>query len=546
MANDLLIAGADINVSTTNSNRSRSGLAPYTGTFGKKELIHLLKRTMLGVSQDDINHFAGMSLQQVVTALLTQGPAPSPPVKHYSNTNDNATVALGQTWVNAAFDGNLLVPRGISLKAWWMGQMINQPRTIEEKMVLFWHNLFATEIAIYNDARYGYQYINTIRQYCMGDYKALTKAITLAPAMLKYLNGYLNRKGSPDENYARELQELFTVGKALNPHYTEQDVIEAAKILTGYQDDPTNISYVFNPARHETGNKTFSSFYSNPVTTITGRTGNAGQDELDDLLNLIFSHPEVAKHIVRKLYIDFVYYKIDADVESNVIEPLADTFRNNNYNILPVLQQLILSEHFFDNENKACFIKPSVNFLVSFAREWKLVFPTTSDLATLYDMWFVAQQYASTMQQNLFDPPSVAGWPAFHQEPSFHRLWINSDTLPKRNQFTDFILYVGYTKNGKRLQADPLALAAGFSNPSDPNILIDDSLDLFYTIPVSTNLKTYLKSILLSGQSQDYYWTNAWVDYVNDPTNTSKKNIVLTRLQSMYKYIMNLSEYHLM
>jgi uncharacterized protein (DUF1800 family) len=548
MANDLMMAAAEVNVPYANgggASRTSTGVAPYTGTFGKAELVHLLKRTMFGATQSDIDYFTGKTLAQVVTELLTTGVAPAPPLKAYTNSADSANVAFGQTWVNAPYLVQVAGDRVISLKAWWFGQLVNQNRTIEEKLILCWHNHFATEAKIYQDARYGYKYLSTLRQNCLGDFKALTKAITLEPAMLDYLNGHLNRVGAPDENYARELQELFTVGKDLNPHFTEPDVVAAAKVLTGYQKDITNISYVFNPARHDSTNKTFSSFYGN--TVISGQSGNAGEGELDDLLTMIFAHDEVAKNVVRRIYRFFVYYKIDASVEANVIEPLADTFRNNGYQIKPMLEQLFMSEHFFDVLNRSCFIKPSVDFLVTFSRELKLEFPTLpADLATLYDMWFVAETYANGMQQDLLDPPSVAGWPAYYQLPSFHRVWINTDTLPKRNQFTDFLLYVGYTKNSKKLIVDPIVFVSQFSNPSDPNVLLDEVLDLMITFQVSTSIKQYLKTYgLLSGQTQDYYWTNAWNDYINNPTDTAKKQIVVQRLQVVLKYIMNLPEYQL-
>ncbi len=548
MSNDLLMSAAEVNVPYArhgSASRSTTGVNPYIGAFGKAELVHLLKRTMFGATQADIDYFTGKTLTQVVSELLTLGTAPSPPVKAYVNTNDDANVPFGQTWVNAPYVPLALADRVISLKAWWFGQMVNQGRSIEEKMVLCFHNHFSTASKVYQDGRYGYKYLSSIRQNCLGDFKALTKAMTLEPAMLDYLNGHFNRVGAPDENYARELQELFTVGKDLNPHFTEPDVVAAAKVLTGYQKDITNISYVFNPARHDSSDKTFSSFYNN--TVITGRTGNAGQDELDDLLTMIFAHPEVARNVVRRIYRFFVYYKIDATVEANVIIPLADTFRNNGYQIKPMLEQLFLSEHFFDMLNRSCFIKPSVDFLVSFSREMKLEFPTLpADLATLYDMWFVAESYANSMQQDLLDPPAVAGWPAYYQLPSFHRVWINTDTLPKRNQFTDFLLYVGYTKNGKKLIVDPIAFVSQFSTPSDPNSLLNEMLDLLITFQVSTTIKQYLKTYgLLSGQTQDYYWTNAWNDYINNPTDTAKKQIVVQRLQVVLKYIMNLPEYQL-
>ena len=157
--------------------------------------------------------------------------------------------------------------------------------------------------------------------------KQFVYEITLDPTMLIYLNGRLNTAAAPDENYARELQELFTLGKENNPNYTEADVIAAAKVLTGWRVNPNDASFpsFYTESRHDASNKQFSSFYNN--TVITGRTGaTGGTQEINDLINMIFSKStEVTRHIVKRLYRFFVYSEIDATAMQNVIEPLALT-----------------------------------------------------------------------------------------------------------------------------------------------------------------------------------------------------------------------------
>ena len=544
MSNNLLFGAADATVHPKSS-RSTSGLSPYTGAWTKKEVVHLLKRTMFGATFTDINYFLSQSMSDSVNELLNASVSPpAPPLKNYSNTDDDAYVTFGQTWVNSPPVPGVTGLRGASLKAWWMGLMINQNRSIEQKMTLFWQNHLASQIQNYAEPRYGYRYLETIRANALGNFKALVKAVTLEPAMLVYLNGNKNRKGVPDENYARELQELFCIGKGPNSHYTEDDVKAAARVLTGYRDDPQNINSYFDPARHDANDKQFSVFYNN--TVILGQSGTNGQNELDDLLDMLFLNDECALFICRKLYRFFVYYTIDADIETNVIIPLAQVLRANNYDIKPVLSILFKSEHFFDLANRSCMIKSSVDFTVGFCRENKLVFPDATALQNQYYFWLLGEQFSATMAQDLLDQPSVAGWPAYYQEPAFHELWINSDTMPKRKNFTDGLLYAGVTKSGYKLIMDPIALTAAFSDPSNPNTLIDDVLTMMYTMEVSAAWKAYLKTYtLLSGQASDYYWTNAWNDYVADPTNASKKQIVLTRLQYMYAFIMEMPEYQL-
>lgn len=213
----------------------------------------------------------------------------------------------------------------------------------------------------------------------------------------------------------------------------------AAKVLTGWRNNAATISSYFDATKHDTSNKTFSSFYNN--TIITGRTGTtAGNQELDDLLTMIFNTQEVAKYICRRLYRWFVYYDIDASVETNVIAPLANILRTNNYEIKPVLAALLKSEHFFDVFSRGCQIKSPVDLVVGLCREFTVSFQPASDYITNYGFYNYLVSWVSNMQQNIGDPPDVSGWKAYYQEPQFYEVWVNSDTLPKRNQYTDTLI----------------------------------------------------------------------------------------------------------
>jgi hypothetical protein len=152
----------------------------------------------------------------------------------------------------------------------------------------------------------------------------------------------------------------------------------------------------------------------------------------------------------------------------------------------------------------------------------------------------------TNMGQNPVDPPNVAGWPAYYQSPDFNELWINADTLPKRNKFTDFMLETGYTKNGKRIIVNTIQFAQTVcSTPSEPNALMDSLFSFLVSTEISSTIKSNLKTqILLSGQANDKYWTDAWNAYISNPT-TINFNTVNTRLKSLLKYIMNLPDYQL-
>ena len=517
----------------------------YTGNFGVKEITHLLKRCLFGAKRVEINSFLGRPIAAVVDQLLQDQPLPNPPVNNYNDSSyTDPAVLRGQTWVNAVYqDGTANSRRITSLKSWWILQMVNQSLSLREKMVLFWHNHFATEADVVNEARYLYKHQHLLRTSAFGNFKTLVQQITLDPAMLRYLNGYLNTKTAPDENYGRELQELFTLGKGPNSRYTENDVKAAAKLLTGYRLDAVAISSFFDATKHDTTDKQFSSFYNNKL--IKGRIGTDGAKELDDLLDMIFAQQEVSLHLCRKLYRFFVYYQIDATVEEQVIVPLAEILRNNNYEIKPVLKALFTSNHFYLPQIISCNIKSPIDFIAGLCREYELVFPAETDIESHYFMGDYLRSTAATIQQNLADPPNVSGWEAYYQAPQFHELWINSDTLPKRNAFTDRMINTGYTRNGKKIMIDPIAYTNLFSKPENPNILINDALAHLYTIDVSVETKSFLKSILLSNQVTDSYWTDAWNSYKLDPSNTTRLTIVAARLKAFYKYIMNLEEYQL-
>ncbi len=540
-----------------------SGLTPYAGTFGNNELIHLLKRTLFGSTKADIDFFKGKTMLQVVDALLTAPTSEAaPPIKTYGNKSDGTSdgVTAGTTWVTAKENGNFDGERRSSLRAWWIGNMISQDRTIFEKMVLFWHNHFATE-NIDTNSILGYVYVNMLRKNALGNFKTFVKEVTFDPQMMRYLNGYVNSKAAPDENYGRELQELFTLGKCPESQYTEGDVKAAAKLLTGWRirQVETPISSgkwvwetYLNAAQHDIGTKTFSAFYGGK--TITGKATNTQADalaEFDEMLTMIFDNNEVSKFICRKLYTYFIYYEIDADVEANVITPLATIFRQASYDIKPVLKALLTSEHFFDAANKGCMIKSPIDYVVGIAREFSMDIPTVANYTEQYVAWdaFAGERNkgASSQGQNIGNPPNVAGWPAYYQFPVFHEFWINTDSFPKRVSFVDkFLTNNGFgLGNNKKLVIDVLKFTDQFGNDAgDPNKLIDRVLEILYRVPVSTTLKNYAKNVLLSGQTSDYYWTDAWDAYKTNPTTTNIAT-VNTRLQTFYKLLVDLPEFHL-
>ena len=538
-------------VSSFNVPPPSGGLAPFSGAWTESEVIHLLKRTMFGAKKADIDYFKTRTFLQSVDEILNPiAPIPDPPVKDYAATANaskpDTNILIGTTWVNDLnADGAVNENRMSSFRKWWMGAMINQDRSIREKMALFWHNHFATQTGIVANGIYLYNHHTYFRANALGNFKGMARAVTIDPAMLVFLNGQYNTVSAPDENYGRELQELFCCGKGPDSQYTESDVKAAARVLTGWRINGTTFTSYFDITKHDKGNKQFSAFYNN--TLIAGRTDSKGGDaELDDLLNMIFGTQEVAKYLCRRLYRWFVYYDIDSTVEANIISPLADILRNNNYEIKPVLDILLKSEHFFNALARGCIIKSPIDLVIGFCREFNLVFPDPSDYVTNYGLFNYLFNWATNLQQKIGDPPDVSGWKAYYQEPQFYEIWINSDTLPKRNQFTDIMVVNGYTFNGYKLQLNGAEFCKILPNPSDPNALINDLLTIIFRIDLSAASKTQLKKdILLGGQNSDYYWTDAWNVYINNPSNLSNTTTIKNRVRDLIKYLLDLAEYQL-
>jgi len=527
-----------------------SGLTPYTGPWGLEQAAHLMRRTTLGPNFARIKEAVALGLDATVNALLTIGPLPGPPLN--PGFTEDIDVPVGETWISAPYSPtvNYLNYRIQSLYSWEMGIMQEEGMSIREKMTLFWHNHFVTALETVNDPKFIYRYIDTLRQGALGNFRQLVRDITVDPAMLRYLNGNQNTKVAPNENYARELLELFTVGKGplIGPgdysNYTEQDVIEIAKVLTGWVDtgylalDPgIPVGSVFLPNRHDTTTKQLSYHFGN--ATIA----NAGANEYKNLVDIIFQQDEVARFICRKLYRWFVYYVIDDTVEADVIEPLAQVMIANDYDIIPVLETLLKSEHFFDSLSIGPMIKNPVDFLLTASKTLDLQVP--SELSAKYLIWLKMAEPLILLQMQIFNPPDVAGWKAYYQEPLFYRTWINSVTLPFRMIITDAVSTIGINVPGAGvIKIDPLALAATMDDPSDPNKLIDDLCIVLYPQPITENQKTYLKGVLLPGLP-DYEWTIEYVAYLNDPTNPNLAGPVEYQLRLLLKAMMNMPEFYL-
>jgi hypothetical protein len=214
---------------------------------------------------------------------------------------------------------------------------------------------------------------------------------------------------------------------------------------------------------------------------------------------------------------------------------------------MPVLDALFKSEHFFNMNYRAAMLKSPIDFLIGLMRENDMPYPDQSLIPN--DFWTVGTDMAwllNSQQQFPNNPPNVAGWPAYYQEPVFDKLWITTDSLPKRASFIDWMVWSQYSTPNFEIKIDCVELAASFANPADPYQLIDDALERYYCIDVNQDVRNYLLAILLTGQTNPSYWTGAWSDYLSDPTNVMFYNTVQYRLRVFFRYIFILEEHQLM
>ena len=372
------------------------------------------------------------------------------------------------------------------LRTWQANVMAAAGLTIAEKMTAFWSNHFATEFAADDDyvvAPLLYRQNKLFRETGLGSFRTLTANVTLDGAMLVYLGGHLNVAGRPNENYAREMLELFTTGLG---HYTEGDVKEAARILTGWRvaqfnDEPSPNGYFatyFDPASHDINGKQFlgASFPARDSSTNTEFI--VRRDEIERMIDVIFEkRPRAcAEFICTKLYRFFVYSN-PAEGDAAVISQMADLLIASDWMIAPVVGALLKSEHFFDNANIGAQIKTPAEFEIGLVRQLGSTRPLANDMASL--------------GQVLFDPPNVSGWPGHHE-------WITTTTFPIRAEIAASVV-------ASMSEAALLSFVRSFPDHTDAAKLIAGIGALLLPRAMSPERSRTLRT-LAAGGGFDYEW----------------------------------------
>jgi uncharacterized protein (DUF1800 family) len=482
-------------------------LAPYVGEWGTAEAAHLVRRTHFGASRADVvsavlNGQMGGAAAAVDALLDEAARRPLPDVPRWAgSTTDN---------------GGTNTQRLYEWQRAWYAEMAEGG--LREKMTLFWHDHFATRHSTYYHAAFAVDYLTFLRERAVGPFASLVQGIGKRPAMLRFLDNDTNRAGEVNENYAREIFELFSLG--INGpdgarNYTESDVREAARALTGWVVDEGRIRGEFQAARHDAGQK-----------TVLGRTGAW---DADDVVDLIFSErAEAAAHFLAgKLYAWFVHPVPNA----GVVGALADRLRQSDFDVATGLQALLTSAHFYSDAVVGARLKSPMELLVGLGRELGI----SPSGAVLEQFRTVSQ----SLGQEVLDPPSVEGWPGYDDVLEY-RAWVTTGTVPERRGVCDDALFGG----GAFDAYDPLPLVGQISDTRGPYRIAADLAAHMLAVPLSTAaIDELAERVLLDGAPESFtrkerraFWTEIVL---------SAESVARQRLRLLLSALVNLPEYQL-
>lgn len=346
------------------------------------QIPHLLRRASFGASPSELSFFVNLGVSGSLDRLL-----------NFESVDDSSIPAqpdIAMELEKKPASGELN-----NLVWWWINRIINTPRPLEEKMTLFWHNHFATAIYKVRSPFLMFKQNQLLRSKGMGKFRDLLMGVTEDPAMLIWLDSARNRKGNPNENYGREIMEVFTFGVG---NYTEDDVKAAARAFTGYQVDKDGNAY-FNHKLHDEGTKSF-----------LGYTGNLGSE---DIVNILASHPATARKISSELFSFFIYH----DPSSDVLDKLQNVYLSTDGSIKAVVEAILKSDEFWSENAHLNLVKGPVDFVASALRSLGTIVNQKSIIYTL-----------NLMGQLPFNPPSVFGWPS-------GAAWISTSTMLDRYNF---------------------------------------------------------------------------------------------------------------
>jgi uncharacterized protein (DUF1800 family) len=541
-----------------------ASLVTHTGLLTERLAAHLLRRTTFGPTRAQITALTSKTASQAVDALLLVTPAVNKPIDPLTNTTwiDETTTQNNDPLAPNyhSMDGALQLYLGS-----WFIDNARLDNTIRSKMVLFLHQNWMATRSAYNSIAF-YDYLKTLEFYAVGSYKTLAYKITRSNTMLRYLNGNQNTVTAPNENYSREFLELFTIGKGpqIAPgnytNYTEADIKTAARVLTGLNttlnnatvDADTNIRWgIIQPARHDATSKTFSTAFGSRV--IAGSNTQAGIiTEINSFIDMVFAQQETARNICRKLYRFFVSSKITAEIETDIINPLAVQLLADNYVLKNTLKKLLTSRHFYDLDDAVAtdelvgkVLKSPLDLLLHIMRFFGIQ-PNSATPNNIWNSFYVGSVQRFILANGslpLFAANDVSGYEAYFQAPQYDRLWFNTASLNIRYTLPAMII-----ENKRKLIAGnflatidmALWTRNNISAPATASVIVDELVNYLLPEKPAAGRRDYFINLLLGNLSQ-INWGIEWNNYI--ATNNSSS--VKPRLDILFKGITGSQEFQL-
>lgn len=388
---------------------------------------HFLVRTGFAPTQAEVDRLTGQSAQEAVadTVARARGARSIHPVPDFVSQPPPISGPLLKTQQEQQAMRQQQMREGLELKTWWMREMIESPTPLQERMTLFWHNHFATSQQKVVRSQAMWHQHQLLRTHALGNFRTLLHAVAKDPAMLVYLDGANSRKEAPNENFAREVMELFTLGEGTQGGgYTEQDIKEAARAFTGWSIDRNDFHFRYRPFFHDGG-----------IKTVLGRSGYFDGDAV---LDVMLEQAAASRFIVTKLWKEFV----SPAPEAREVERIAQRFRHSGYDIGAVVSDLLMTDAFWAQANRGSLVKSPVDLVVGTVRQFGFSYTEV--------MPFVLK--TAQLGQNLLVPPNVKGWPG-------HTDWINATTLLERKRFTEQIFRATERRDESRMV--PRAMGPG-------------------------------------------------------------------------------------
>ena len=542
-------------------------LITSTTVLGKKNAKHLLRRACFHYSKDLLDAISIMTPSEALNFL--ENDQPNTWTEPYDPLPSDDPHGY---WINSDYLPNNIPNQGRKrslVAGWWWYNMINR-NCIKDKITFFLHTTFtASKDDGTGASTYYYDHLKLLEFYSKGSLKRLSRKITLDNAMLLYLDNTTNNADNPNENYAREFLELFTIGKGEQigegnyTNYTENDVQQVARVFSGFKtkldrtiiDSDTNIPMGrTNVNQHDSGDKQFSSAFDNNI--IYGSDTSEGMfQEIDQLVTMIFDKEATAINYSRKIYRFFVKSEWNQEIEETIIDDLASILISNNFEIYPALRSLLTSTHFYDlndvNSNDeiiGSIVKSPLQLMSEMVNVLNIPIPNpNSDIAGFYRFWhlFNHNTFLSMSGMGVFAPETVAGYPAIYQNPNFDRQWFSSNTILSRYRLIECLI-TGRNKLHNNALIGTELNSVNFvelisSNPADPYYLVSEIAALLYPYSIDYDRINYFAQLLLDGYPS-YYWLDTWQEYISSDDNTVVKN----RLDVLITSMANAAENQLM